>query len=274
MTTTASSAFTDQLKTTGNIGAVTFTGGGTGIHVSASGKITPTGTLAAGTYTATGTTADAFGDTGVFTYTLTVSAVTIIQAAPTAGSVTTSGSSAFTDQLKTTGNSGAVTYAKTGGGTGLTVSASGKITTTGTLAKGTHTATGTTADAFGDTGVFTYTLTVSAVTIAQAAPTAGSVTTSESSAFTDQLNTTGNSGAVTFTKTGGGTGVHVSASGAITTTGTLAAGTYTATGTMADAFGDTGPFTYTLTVSAVTITQATPTGGSVTTTASAVSSTI
>ena len=264
VTTTASSAFTDQLKTTGNIGPVTFAGGGAGLAVSTSGKITTTRTLAKGQHTATGTTADAFGDTGTFTYTLTVSAVTIAQGAPTSGSVTTTGSAAFIDHLKTTGNIGAVTFA--GGGTGIHVSASGKITTTGTLAAGTYTATGTTVDAYFDKGAFTYTLTVSAHTIAQATPTSGSVTTTASSAFTDQLKTTGNIGPVTFT--GGGTGIHVSASGKITTTGTLAKGPHAASGTTADAFGDTGNFSYTLTVSAVTITQAAPTSGSATTTAS------
>ena len=125
--------------------------------------------------------------------------VTITQTTPTSGSVTTTGSAAFTDQLKTTGNVGPVTYAKTGGGTDITVSSSGKITTTGTLAAGTYTASGTTADAFGDTGTFTYTLTVSAVTITQTTPATGSV--KALTAFTDQLNTTGNIGAVTFTTT-------------------------------------------------------------------------
>ena len=44
-------------------------------------------------------------------------------------------------------------------------------------------------------------LTVNAVTITQTAPTSRSVTTSGSSAFTDQLNTSGNTGPVTFTTT-------------------------------------------------------------------------
>jgi hypothetical protein len=116
--------------------------------------------------------ADAFGDTGIFTYTLTVTAVTITQVAPTTGTVTTTGSAAFTDHLNTTGNISKRSFVKTGGGTGLKVSFGGKVTTTGTLAKGTYKATGTVADAFGDTGIFTYTLTVTAVTISQTAATA------------------------------------------------------------------------------------------------------
>jgi hypothetical protein len=81
------------------------------------------------------------------------------------------------------------------------------------------------------------------------------VTVAGSPAFTVQLRTTGNIGAVTFTKTGGSAGLNVSSHGEITTTGTLAMGTYTATGTMSDAFGDTGTWAYTLTVKAVTITS-------------------
>ena len=43
-------------------------------------------------------------------------------------------------------------------------------------------------------------MTPAAVTITQTAPTSGSVTTTGSAAFTDQLNTTGNNGPVTFTR--------------------------------------------------------------------------
>jgi major membrane immunogen (membrane-anchored lipoprotein) len=211
-------------------------------------------------YTVSGTDTDAFGNSGRWTYALTVTSAggAITQIAPNTGSVTTTGSAAFTDHLNTTGNDGRVTF--TGGGTGLTVSSGGRITTTGTLAKGTYKATGTVADAFGDTGTFTYTLTVKKVTITQIAPTTGTVTTTGSAAFTDHLNTTGNISKRSFVKTGGGTGLTVSLGGRITTTGTLAKGTYKATGTVADAFGDTGIFTYTLTVTAAPISQTAPTG--------------
>ncbi len=269
VTTTGSAGFTDQLVTTGNNGPVTFTGGGTGLAVSSSGQITTTGTLAAGTYTATGTTGDASGDVGTFTYTLTVSPVTISQIDPTSNSVSGSGSTAFTDQLETTGNNGPVTFTKTGGSTGLDVSPSGQITTTGTLAIGTYTAKGTTEDAYGDAGTFSYTLIVVTGLISQTSPPTGSVETTGSANFTTQLHTSGNEGPVTFTKTSGGTALSVSSSGQITTTGTLAVGTYTATGTTGDAFGNGGTFTYTLTVSPATISQTTPTTGSVTTTGSA-----
>jgi hypothetical protein len=266
VTVAGSAAFTDHLRTTRNIGQVTFTetGGGAGIKVSSHGRITTTGTLATGTYTATGTMSDAFGDTGYFSYTLTSGGPPITQTAPTSGSVTVPGSAAFTDHLRTTGNRGPVTFTKTGGTAGLKVSSGGKITTTGTLAVGTYDIVGTDSDAHFNTGTFTYVFIVKAVTITQTAPTAGSVTVAGSSAFTDQLNTTGNSGPVTFAKTDGGTGLKVSSRGQITTTGTLAIGNHTATGTVSDAFGDVGTFTYSLFVAGGPPLQATPTSGSVT----------
>ena len=89
-----------------------------------------------------GTDSDAFGRVGQWQFTLTVKSHPITQSSPTSGSVTTTGSAAFTNQITMTGNSGAVTFAKTGGGAALAVSSSGQITTTGTLAIDTYTATG------------------------------------------------------------------------------------------------------------------------------------
>jgi hypothetical protein len=269
VTTTGSSAFTGQLNTTGNDGPVTFTGSGTGLAVSSGGQITTTGTLAAGNYTATGTVADAFGDAGRFTYTLTVNPVTITQTGNVAGSVTAL--TPFTDLLATVGNIGTVTFTTTSTKPVFTVSASGAVAAPGTLPVAIYTVSGSDTDAYGDLGSWTYTLTVTPAkrTITQTAPTTGTVTTTGSASFTDHLNTTGSVGKRSFVKTGGGTGLKVSFGGKITTTSTLAAGSYTATGTVADAFGDTGTFTYTLTVKAVTIIQTAPTTGTVTTTGSA-----
>ncbi len=265
VTTSGSADFTAHLRATGYRGPITFIkgGGGTGLKVSLHGKITTTGTLAVGTYAASGTMSDAYGDTGSWRYTLTVMAVPITQTAPTSGAVPPTRSATFTDHLRTTGNIGPVAFTETGGGPGIKVSPHGKITTTGTLAAGTYTTTGTDADAFGDTGIFTYTLTVGGPPPTQTAPTSGTVTTSGSAAFIDHLRTAGNYGPITFIKGGGGTGLKVSLHGKITTTGTLAAGTYTATGTLYDAYGDTGTWSYALTVTAVPITQTAPTEGSV-----------
>ena len=87
--------------------------------------------------------------------------------------------------------------------------------------------------------------------IVQGSPTSGTVTTVASNTFTDTLSAaSGFVGPVTWTQSTGSPQLLVSSSGGVTTSGFLAAGTYTATGTTADGYGDTGTFTYTLTVTA------------------------
>jgi hypothetical protein len=178
-----------------------------------SGRISTTGTLTAGDYTATGTTSDVNGGAGTWTYTLHVgTAGTIVQTKPTLGTVTTG--SAFTDQLAVTGNTGTVTYTQSTGSPGLTVNpTSGQILAPGTLAAGTYTATGTTSDGNGGAGTWTYTLHVgTAGTIVQTTPTSGTVTTTGttgSATFTDQLAVTGNIGTVTYTQSTGGASLTI-----------------------------------------------------------------
>jgi hypothetical protein len=65
---------------------------------------------------------------------------------PATTSVSIAGSATFTDQIVSTNNDGAVTYVQTAGGPSLLVSAVGLVTTSGTLARGTYVATGTTSD--------------------------------------------------------------------------------------------------------------------------------
>jgi outer membrane protein assembly factor BamB len=97
------------------------------------------------------------------TFTDTLSAVAIVQGSPTSGTVTTVASNTFTDTLSAaSGFVGQVTWTQSTGSPQLLVSSSGGVTTSGFLAAGTYTATGTTADGYGDTGTFTYTLTVTA----------------------------------------------------------------------------------------------------------------
>jgi hypothetical protein len=148
-----------------------------------------------------GSDSDAFGDTGVWSYTLIIDAVTITQGGPTSGTTTTTGSSSFADQLTTTGQNGAVSFVATYDPCGVLVSGSGAISTSGTLPAGSCTISGTDPDAFGDTGVWTYTLTIDAVTITQAAPTSSTTTTTGSSTFADQLITTAQNSAVSFLTT-------------------------------------------------------------------------
>ncbi len=94
---------------------------------------------------------------------------------------------------------------------------------------------------------------VLAKTLSQNLPLSASVTTS--AGFTAQLATSGNNGAVTYTQSAGTPDVVVSSSGAVTAASALASGTYTASGTTADPNGDSGTFTFKLTVAGATITK-------------------
>ncbi len=145
---------------------------------------------------------------------------------------------------------GTVTFVTTTANPAFTVSSTGAISAPGTLAVGTYTVSGTDSDTFGDTGSWSFTLTVTArgATITQAKPTSG--TTPAGTAFTSQLLTTGSSGTVTFVTTTANPAFTVSSTGAISAPGTLAVGTYTVSGTDSDTFGDTGSWSFTLTVTA------------------------
>ena len=209
--------------------------------------------------------ADPYGDTpGTWTYTLTVTATPITQVPPTTGTVPTTTSATFTDQLAVSGSPGTATFTTTTGTAALDVSPTGQVTTTGPLAAGSYAVSGTVADPYGDTpGTWTYTLTVTAVTLVQQPPLTGSTTTAPSSGFTHQLAVSGGIGPVTFATTTATPEVTISGTGQVTTLGPLAAGLYTTSGTVADAYGDTGTWSYDLTVTPVTIVQGPPTSGTV-----------
>jgi hypothetical protein len=167
-----SKAYQDQLNVTGSDGAVTYveTSGMPALTVSASGLITTSGPLAAGSYVAKGTTSDPVGDKGTFTLTLKVGA--IVQRDPLAATVLTTNSTSFSNQLVVGANLGAVTYVQTRGLPALMVSATGLVTTSGALAKGIYRAAGTVSDATGDVGTFSFTL---SVTTPLTVPTATSI---------------------------------------------------------------------------------------------------
>lgn len=255
-TVAGSATFTDQVIVSNNNGAVTFTQntGSPELVVSATGVVTTTGTLSAGTYVAAGTTSDTGGNVGTFSVTLDVGELS--QAAPTSASVKASGSAAFTSQLSAPDAGLPVTFVQTSGTPDLVVSSSGLVTTSGVLVAGTYTATGTTSDTSGDTGVFTFSLKVGV--LVQRVPTSGSVTTTNSPTFSQQLNVGANLGAVTFVQTSGTPNVLVSSSGLLTTDGVLATGSYHVTGTTSDPTGDIGTFTFTLRVTQATTTTTTP----------------
>jgi len=170
--TSASATFTSQLSVNGNNGAVAYvqTSGSPQLLISASGLVTTSGALPAGTYVAKGTTSDGSGDVGRFTFSLTVG--TLVQRAPTSASVTTTASPTYSVQLDVGANTGTPSFVQNRGSPDLVVNSSGLVTTNGTLASGSYVAAGTVSDPSGDVGTFTFTLNV---TTAQVPPTATSI---------------------------------------------------------------------------------------------------
>jgi hypothetical protein len=268
VSTALSSGFTEPLATSGGIGQVSYTAPASspaGLVVSSAGVISTAGTLSANTYVISGSDTDTYEDTGTWTYSLTVSAgtitQTITQTSPVSGTTSTTLSSRFTESLTTSGGNGSVNFSGSSNPAGLVVSSAGVISATRSLTARLYTISGNDSDTYGDTGTWTFALTVSAATIAQSAPTSNSTTLTASSSFTQQLKTSGNTGAVTFATTGSGStpaGVVVSSSGVVSTKGALSVGTYTISGTDSDAFGDKGTWTYTLKVASTAITQHAP----------------
>jgi uncharacterized repeat protein (TIGR02543 family) len=237
------------------------------LTVSGSGGVTTSGTLAAGAYTVSGTDSDTNGDSGAWTYTLTVNGsgvngTTITQSSSTSGATTPAASATLQPVPITVANhTGPVTFTVTSPPDGLTLNGN-QISTTGSLALGVYKISGTDRDTSGDTGTWTYTLTVSNA-ITQTSPTTGATTSTASSTFVPgPITVINNTGAVTFVTTVSSTGLKVSGAGVITTTGALVAGSYTVSGTDRDANGNAGSWTYTLTVSNLTVTVFfTPNGG-------------
>jgi uncharacterized repeat protein (TIGR02543 family) len=152
-----------------------------------------------------------------------------------------------------TGNNGAVTYTTTSAPAGVTVNpTTGAVTTTGQLTAGSYPVSGTDADVDGDTGVWTFALTVTPPgvrAIVQTSATTGSTTTPDSATFVPPaITVSGNTGAVTFATTTSSTGLKVTSGGIISVTASLPAGSYTVSGTDKDSNGDFGTWTYSLTV--------------------------
>jgi uncharacterized repeat protein (TIGR02543 family) len=172
-TTDNSGAFSSTLTaTSGFQGQVTFATSTAGFIIANGNELESTGTLSASSspYTISGTDSDLDGDAGTWTYTLTVlpsgSKTTIVQLAPTSGTTLDTSSSTFTaGPISTENNIGAVTFVTTKANADLLVSSSGLITTSGALAIGTYTVSGTDSDLGGDRGTWTYVLTVTGVEV-------------------------------------------------------------------------------------------------------------
>jgi hypothetical protein len=274
LTVAQSAALSVNLATSGNTSSstVTYTRDSSGQSselLLVGAHISSTGTLAVGSYSVTGRTRDTLGETGTFSYILTVTRGSNLSTTPTTGETTVANSRNFSAALSTSGNTGGVSvaYVQTTGSADVLVSEFGRVSAARVLAVGSYTATGTTSDAWGETGTFTYTLTVTDSAPLGAAPTASSVTVAGSYPWAGvTLIPTGNTAnsVVTFTRGAGQSSSLSFTNGVITTTQALAVGTYTASGTLVDALGETGTFSYTLTVTNDAPLRTTPSGASIT----------
>ncbi len=253
-----SATYTNQLTGVGGSGPLSFTQttGAAHLLVSSSGLVTTSGALARGTYSASGTIGDAFGDQGTFTFSLKVGFLT--QTSTIRTTISPAASTTYTMQLTASGGSGPLSFTQTTGTPSLVVSPSGLVTTSGTLADGSYVVRGVISDASGDSGTYFFNLLVAAGALVQGTPTSATVAPTASAAYTTQLVETGGVGNLTFTQTSGTPSLVVSASGAVTTSGALPAGTYSAAGSVSDASGDTGTYAFTLTVAAPTTTPPPP----------------
>jgi major membrane immunogen (membrane-anchored lipoprotein) len=230
------------------------------VKVSSSGKVSAPATLAAGTYKAKGTDRDSLGDTGIWSFTLKLTADKITQLAP--ASATTAAGEGFTGQLEVSGSRGTVTFTQSNGAPSVKISSSGKVSTPATLAAGTYKATGSDSDTHGDTGIWSFALTVTANKITQVAPATATIKAGK--AFTGQLEVSGSHGAVTYAQSSGAPHLKVSSSGKVSAPATLAAGIYKAKGTDRDSLGNTGTWSFTLKLTANKITQLAPTSATIT----------
>ena len=244
-TTPTGTAFSGQITTTGNNGTVTFvTTSGSSFTVSSSGAVSAPSTLTPGTYVVSGTDSDAFGNAGTWTFALSVTNAGITQLAPTAGSLAQGIKGSF--QIYAADQDPYNEDVIRGLATGLTVSTTGVISTDGTTPVGTYVLSGTMTDTMGNTGTWSFTLSITNAGITQSTLTAGSSLQGTTGSF--QLTTT-DTNPVTYVASGTlPTGVTVSSSGTIATTSTTPVGTYKLSGTISDTLGNTGTFTYTLTV--------------------------
>ena len=198
-------------------------------------------------------TQDAQGGTLVPTVTISYVGVagTLRQTTPF-GQITTVSNTGtvFNDQLHVSGSRSPVTYVVTTANPNLHVTSSGLVTTVaGPLAVGAYFVAGTDSDTLGDVGTWSYTLTVAERTITCTGGHTVSVNRSQWIRFNVQLSTIGAQGESTFNATSSADHLRVSNDGEITTDGgPPPPGTYTISGHCRDSYGDSGTWSYTLTV--------------------------
>jgi subtilase family serine protease len=229
---------------------------GTGLSYSASGlptglSLSSAGVLSgeptsSGTFTATVTATDADNATGTLSLPLTVTSQPVVTVTAPASQSWPQDSPISNLTVQATDSSGeSDIFSATGLPTGVTISSSGVISGTPTVA-GAGTATITAHDASGASGSATFSYNVpTVVTVTSPGAQSWTVNTAVSSLTVHASDTGGQT--LTFSATGLPAGLSISSSGVISGTPT-AAGSGTATVNVQDTSGSTGSTTFSYTV--------------------------
>ena len=265
--------YSGQLTVTNASGTVTYTENSSAdsadVVVDSTGAITAASSLTPATYTVSGADSDTNGDTGTWSFALTVNpaVVPLAQGSPTSASV--ADAAGYSGQLTVTNASGTVTYTENSSADSadVVVDSTGAITAASSLTPATYTVSGADSDTNGDTGTWSFALTVNpaVVPLAQGSPTSASV--ADAAGYSGQLTVTNASGTVAYTENSSADSadVVVDSTGAITAASSLTPATYTVSGADSDTNGDTGTWSFALTVNpaVVPLAQGSPTSASV-----------
>jgi hypothetical protein len=254
--TAGKSGYSQTISATGGTGALTFSSTGTlpvGLTLSTGGVLSGTPTTA-GSFNFMVTATDTLGAAGSQSYTLTINPA--VSVTTTALPNWTAGFAGYSQTVSATGGTGSKAFATSSGTlpTGLTLSSAGVLTGTPSAA-GSFTFGITATDSVGATGSMSYTVVINpAVTITTTMLTSASI----SQPYSQTIPTTGGTGALTFTQTGGTLppGLTLSSAGVVSGTPTTL-NTYSFTVKATDTLGANATQTITLSVLSLGVTPTT-----------------
>jgi hypothetical protein len=178
---------------------------------------------------------------------LSADAIPLLPASFASTSASVPAGAGYAGQLSMTGGPGPFSYRETSGDAAdMGVTSSGAITAPPSLGPGTYTVGGDARDASGETGPWTFSLTVGG---SSSTPSPLRPATPVPAAHPADLAPGLTQGPTSSPGT-----VNVDLAGDLSAPGTLPPGTYSVSGTTTDGFGETGTFVYALTVTQATTT--------------------